>query len=817
MIDYKILHEVNKLFLEMNEKNMLIQKEDIEKFISFLHKEFDSEKKIIVASFYWNDEKLINLFGDKTIIINKELPELSNFRSETLDANFQTETDNFKTKYSRFITLVNIYQETSFPPMWLYPQDSSSTDSFFNCIKKYKNSLQDTDAFKSRIDNDVEQFKDDLLSIIFKVYNIGGYAETDLNIFYYPCYLGDKIFFDSLFVFKISRDMETLYSLERIVSIFIVNLHLSIRLYFSRVESIKNAISAIMSRNMSHNIGSHVIADMVSKGVNVGEGDLNSFFRYLQNRMDFIAQITTEFPEWSYPAYFNKEIMRIFYESYILIDRIGVSEGLGAYQWPKNWGEGDMRGKIIVRTCTTQWENGKVKKDTVDWGINEYHMGELENDLQLAIPGGIVGYHAFYIILENIIRNSAKHDYASRMKERLNLNNDIIDELILIKHENIKECSFWIVLKDDANKRIKDKTDIEKKIKSCRALIIESTCLTVEKEPNSSKYDFICEKDKDNVEIKLIDDKVPSLVIPRGDRFFIACIANSHTDNCHFNIKKENSEICLVVDKDYWQEKKPYYQVLTEKEYNQLKDIYGLVKNEIPPGTGSPFDIEVEQSFWKKRYDSIINFLQRGPLRINIRIDDMVDKDYVWVTIWDNMRHEPSIPFDKNNDVNNEVSGNISEDEMKKRVLSIPSVNLFGYMNDRLRQSFIEETGELKRENWGLAELKICAGFLQNRKIEEIGASGQEIIQYGMDCFNIESKSKFIIDEADNQNQGYPRMLIKALPVDKTGQLFKNSDNEVDKNNILKTGDFYFLGFRFWMKKPKTVALHGFEYKGKKE
>ena len=75
---------------------------------------------------------------------------------------------------------------------------------------------------------------------------------------------------------------------------------------------------------MAHNIGSHVLADLVSKMDSNSSEHLNHFYRYLQNRMDFIAQITTDFPEWTYPAYFNKEMMRIFYESYILKTLINI-------------------------------------------------------------------------------------------------------------------------------------------------------------------------------------------------------------------------------------------------------------------------------------------------------------------------------------------------------------------------------------------------------------------------------------------------------------------------------------------------------------
>jgi hypothetical protein len=574
-------------------------------------------------------------------------------------------------------------------------------------------------------------------------------------------------------------------------------------------HSIKSAISAIMSRNMSHNIGSHVMSDLIAKMDYNSEEELAHFFKYMQNRMDFIAQITTDFPEWTYPAYLNKELMKIFFENYILLNRIGVSEGLGAYDWSDDdWRKGNMRGKIIVRTCLARLET--QSKSEFKWVINEYHMGELSDDLQLAIPGGIVGYHAFYIIIENIIRNSAKHDYAAR----IDVNNKngktkrSVDKIVYIEYESIGKCKFWMITKKYSDQIITGVQKIARRVKSCKALIIKSSCIKVVQQKESQRRDFI----SDQLKIELIDGS--SLVIPEGQKLFILCTAKPQ--DCNFIDAKNCCDCCLAVDKDYWQDKKPYYQIITKEEFDQLEKQAKI----------SNHDLKIQNEL-EERFSNIISFLKKGPLRINIRVDDMMDKDYVWVTIWDNMRHYVSVEFDKCHDYNNEVSGDISEDKMKKRVLRLPEgdggdengyeiVNLFGYMNDRLRQSFIKETGELKREDWGIAELKICAGFLQNRKIEEIGGEGKKNIQYGKNCFHLDAESNYVIKDDTNINNGYPQMLIKALPVDKSGQIFdealdcKKINEEAGgmrKNFELKEDDFYYLGFRFWMKKPKVVAL----------
>ena len=65
-----------------------------------------------------------------------------------------------------------------------------------------------------------------------------------------------------------------------------------------------------MARNMSHNIGSHVLAKMGY--ANLSELNLPQsqiLYKYMQQRMDFIALISTEFPKWSYLTWFLKELI----------------------------------------------------------------------------------------------------------------------------------------------------------------------------------------------------------------------------------------------------------------------------------------------------------------------------------------------------------------------------------------------------------------------------------------------------------------------------------------------------------------------------
>jgi hypothetical protein len=149
-----------------------------------------------------------------------------------------------------------------------------------------------------------------------------------------------------------------------------------------RNTQIINTFSRIMSRNLPHNISSNVIS-LTTANLGITEFNIPALKRllsYLHERTDINALITSDFPPtWSYPAWFLKEIMKNFLEKEYLLKYIAKSE------------------------------NVEIKKDSIKIYINEEECSNLDNDFLLAIPFAYTGFHTFYIILENIIRNSAKH------------------------------------------------------------------------------------------------------------------------------------------------------------------------------------------------------------------------------------------------------------------------------------------------------------------------------------------------------------------------------------------------------------------------
>jgi hypothetical protein len=165
----------------------------------------------------------------------------------------------------------------------------------------------------------------------------------------------------------------------------------------------KNAVSAIMGRNMSHNIGSHVLArysahvheDRSETDKRKYESDHRAdFLRYLQRRMDFIAEVaTTDKSSWSQSLEL-KTVLNILNYEYQRGQCYEEKSDLHAKEATASLAH---RVPILLRYITG-------KNDLT--ATVEFTDGQ---DLWFSCPGGEVGVHALYVILENIIRNSARH------------------------------------------------------------------------------------------------------------------------------------------------------------------------------------------------------------------------------------------------------------------------------------------------------------------------------------------------------------------------------------------------------------------------
>lgn len=184
----------------------------------------------------------------------------------------------------------------------------------------------------------------------------------------------------------------------------------------AQFAALRSAIAAIMGRNMSHNIGSHVLARLsTSQSIKKSLGgyqyslfdgstdciaELNAFLRM---RMDFVADISTaQQPPSPTNVSLIAEIMEQFVKQKLLWDNLCASHGLEAK---------DIQFRIFVENNSVITATAEKKAGSPDeflspgtWGLDR----EL-SVIQIGVPNGGIGCQSFYCILENFVRNSVKH------------------------------------------------------------------------------------------------------------------------------------------------------------------------------------------------------------------------------------------------------------------------------------------------------------------------------------------------------------------------------------------------------------------------
>lgn len=261
----------------------------------------------------------------------------------------------------------------------------------------------------------------------------------------------------------------------------------------TKLEATKSAKAAIMSRNMSHNLGSHVmfyikqkldnakkiydanvLADICPVGnimvdnkqvqaLSNGEIELpflvglGRFMNYLQERQDYIATIATDY----IPANSTISFKDFIYDElkpdlrYKRHKETGSSPSETGGTQPKNllmeyiaYSEGyDDSNKIVLKFGSFTGDNPELEPKK-KCGILPYKEGTAElssleelRDFNVAFPGGVIGRQAFFSIMENIIRNAAKHS-GHRNDGKIEIDLDVVDpEKETWKNSRTNKCT----------------------------------------------------------------------------------------------------------------------------------------------------------------------------------------------------------------------------------------------------------------------------------------------------------------------------------------------------------------------------------------
>ena len=355
-------------------------------------------------------------------------------------------------------------------------------------------------------------------------------------------------------MFASDRDMDPLSIISEINSIkVVVSLITDIEAEYLNIknkqfilrESIKSAVAAIMSRNMSHNLGSHYLyyTKATLEGIADISGNLSPDIRgaakvisYIQSRMDYLATIISndKYPygsvnfksqiwdeltidDFSKRHYTDQNQLVLTKEAFkdklrivknlakkssnlekSYLELLQNTNGSDIFEVPTNLGAkilsdtdkiGNYYNEISKRTVyerTTNflltniifsedytrpgiisseiaegknslriyagiWNDAKGVYDLFTGTDNaetskgrtmkdEEHIKTLLSRIDLALPGGTMSCHAFFNILENFIRNSAKYSWSKRNKRK-----DLIFVVALkISHtKHTVECTIY--------------------------------------------------------------------------------------------------------------------------------------------------------------------------------------------------------------------------------------------------------------------------------------------------------------------------------------------------------------------------------------
>lgn len=201
--------------------------------------------------------------------------------------------------------------------------------------------------------------------------------------------------------------------------------------------TLRSAIAAVMSRNLSHNLGSHVffytkkeVDDIIAENDTAENVEklkgLSHFLNYIQERQDFIATLTAQddfnfgplnfkthvFDELTPDAVDKRHSVNSKYTRNYILKYIAFSEGI----------ERDNEAKEIELIIEYPDEIRNEKNEAVRFNsFGKTEDAQLFYDINFAVKGFFMSRHAFLIIIENIIRNAAKHGKAHVADKKLDI------------------------------------------------------------------------------------------------------------------------------------------------------------------------------------------------------------------------------------------------------------------------------------------------------------------------------------------------------------------------------------------------------------
>jgi hypothetical protein len=219
-----------------------------------------------------------------------------------------------------------------------------------------------------------------------------------------------------------------------------------------KIQARKAAIAQVMLRNMSHNIGSHVLANLTQPKTILDLGKENNHDNLLPQEIKLTFKNESDITELKFnikPGSLDVAIAELNSYMRTRMDFLAdISTGTAVIEISKNLAQDviepfEDRAFLIKKYITGN--NKKVKIQN-------------PKNVIAAFPNDNLGIQALYVIIENVIRNSAKHSKSGK-SVLINwiCNEDIapnLIEIVIYDENDTKEESELIALIAEQNERI---------------------------------------------------------------------------------------------------------------------------------------------------------------------------------------------------------------------------------------------------------------------------------------------------------------------------------------------------------------------------
>lgn len=154
------------------------------------------------------------------------------------------------------------------------------------------------------------------------------------------------------------------------------------------------------------------------------------FHEYLQGRFDFIARAIDDTQDQPEPLWFVKDLVEGFLSQTAYLDTLVADVGLRREKMEFVVKLPDGKGGSAA--FVAEWKpDPRTDALMVNWKNMPGTSGKIGDYATLvALPGGMVSAHAFYSLLENIIRNSAKYGSLKEIRQKNGTVYQMVIELV---------------------------------------------------------------------------------------------------------------------------------------------------------------------------------------------------------------------------------------------------------------------------------------------------------------------------------------------------------------------------------------------------